>query len=556
MEEIKLVRSRKYEDKIKEYNLQDIERHEQEILEKARKYQEYKDRRSKQNVIIRLWYRLLDALRVEYPEEKARKYQEYKDKQSKQNVIIRLWYRLLDALHGNHPERNFTIYPWHTIPETESDKWEIAYFYDYKNKTLNFDNIFHLQSDVEESKLKSGLSKYVYLLFVIVEIIIFALSFIYMGLALGYIILEFHKERMNGDLNLLTGTLGVILIVVMLLLLGGLGYFGFKRVKEGQIKKWKAVQEAKWSDRLAILVESSNNWLRQNSHKLSYIGVLWFGVAIAFHSEIINCWPMKYYMEIVNIYGVISSIIILKSLILSPIGSFAGLIFLVAFLSNVNLWTGITLFITLWTTLLTKEFWMLSYSREVPEYIINPTDGGSRIIEANLLKIKVFTSIGVLMTYYLIHLVDKYPLYYCILSFFGKSLGEELKSPYYHGVSYIIDRLVVIGFIIFIMMIVKDSYGTSKKGRIRNIIDSSISNLYILIYRNVKEVEAPKIKEKVGLSIAYLDKIKPIQLLENSEDLPKDIQVLVEETDDPNKRKVIVIMPDLTVHSGIVEFEP
>ena len=94
------------------------------------------------------------------------------------------------------------------------------------------------------------------------------------------------------------------------------------------------------------------------------------------------------------------------------------------------------------------------------------------------------------------------------------------------------------------------------KGVIHDIIDSSIFSLYNLIYRNVKEVEAPKIKEKVGLSIAYLDKIKPIQLLENSEALPKDIQVLVEETDDPNKREVIVIMPDLTVHSGIVEFEP
>ena len=520
MEEIKLARSRKYEDKIKEYNLQDIERHEQKILEKARAYQEYKDKQSKQNVIIRLWHRLLDALRVK------------------------------------HSERNFINYPWHTIQETESDKWEIAYFYNHKNTTLNFDNIFHLQSDVEESKLKSGLSKFAHLLSIIVEIIMFGSSFIYMGLALGYIILEFCKERMNGNLNLLTGTLGVILIVVMLLFLGGLGYFGFKRATKGQIKKWKAAQEAKWSDRLAILLVSSNNWFRQNFHKLSYIGVLWFGVATAFHSEIINCWPMKYYMGIVNIYGVISSIIILKSLILSPIGSVVGLIFLVAFLSNVNLWTGITLFITLWTTLLTKEFWMLSYSREVPEYIINPTDGALRIIKANLLKIKVFTSFGVLMTYYLIHLVNKYPLYYSILSFLGKSLGEELKSPYYHGVSYIIDRLVVIGFIIFIMMIVKDSYGTSKKGRIRNIIDSSISNLYNLIYRNVKEVEVPKIIEKVGLSIAYLYKLNPIHLLENSEALPKDIKVLVEKVKQPNKCKVIVIMPDLTVHSGIVEFEP
>ena len=100
MEEIKLVRSRKYEDKIKEYNLQDIERHEQEILEKAREYQGYKDELSRKNLIIRLWHRILQALRV------------------------------------NHSERNFIISPWHTIQETESDKWEIAYFYNHKKKHL------------------------------------------------------------------------------------------------------------------------------------------------------------------------------------------------------------------------------------------------------------------------------------------------------------------------------------------------------------------------------------------------------------------------------------
>lgn len=80
--------------------------------------------------------------------------------------------------------------------------------------------------------------------------------------------------------------------------------------------------------------------------------------------------------------------------------------------------------------------------------------------------------------------------------------------------------------------------------------------LYGSIYRGVKEVEKPIFKEKVGLSIAYLDKINPIHLLENSEALPKDIKVSVEKVNQPNKCKVIVIMPDLTVHSGIVEFEP
>lgn len=146
MEEIKLVKSRKYEDKIKEYNLQDIERHEQEILEKARKYQEYKDKQSQKNVIIRLWNRILEALRV------------------------------------NHPERNFINNPWHTIQETESDKWEIAYFYNHKKKTLNFDNIFHLQSEVVESESKHKFLNVANIMLYYLDKIVFWVSFAYVCL--------------------------------------------------------------------------------------------------------------------------------------------------------------------------------------------------------------------------------------------------------------------------------------------------------------------------------------------------------------------------------------
>ena len=143
-----------------------------------------------------------------------------------------------------------------------------------------------------------------------------------------------------------------------------------------------------------------------------------------------------------------------------------------------------------------------------------------------------------------------------MLLFLKLASERELKTPYYQNFTCLIDRLGVFACLSLIMLKIKDSYESDNKGLIRNIIDFLISNLNNVIYRDVKEVEEPKIKEKVGLSIAYLDIIKPTQLLENSEALPKDIQVQVEETDDPNKRKVIVIMPDLTVHSGIVEFEP
>ena len=565
MEEIKLVKSRKYEDKIKEYNLQDIERHEQEILEKARKYQEYKDRRSKQNVIIRLWYRLLDALRVEYPEEKARKYQEYKDKQSKQNVIIRLWYRLLDALHGNHPERNFTIYPWHTIQETESDKWEIAYFYNSKKKTLNFDNIFHLQSSVMKSESKHKFfnvaNKGLYFL----DINVFRLSFMYVCLLPIASTWEFIQEFISGK-SISKETWWIYLSVTFLTvaLCSFLCYLGVRISRKETIALWEVAKEAKWNEKLLIFFESSAKQGLQIFYEVLYLFVLWFSVSLAFYAQVteyspfeaLKNVPMEVFRQVIFIYCGIKLTVIVLRLFISPLGFFICSVVITVFLMNLKQWTGVTLFAALWTVLLTKEIWMLNFSSEVPEYIINPTDKSSRIIKSNLLKIKVYTSIGVLVTYYLLVLVDNSRPYYHMLLFLKLASERELKTPYYQNFTCLIDRLGVFACLSLIMLKIKDSYESDNKGLIRNIIDFLISNLNNVIYRDVKEVEEPKIKEKVGLSIAYLDIIKPTQLLENSEALPKDIQVQVEETDDPNKRKVIVIMPDLTVHSGIVEFEP
>ena len=529
MEEIKLARSRKYEDKIKEYNLQDIERHEQEILEKARKYQEYKDELSRKNLIIRLWHRILQALRIK------------------------------------HPERNFINSSWHTIQETESDKWEIVYFYNHRKKTLNFDNIFHLQSCVAKSESKDRFLNVTNKELDVLDKIVFLMSFMYACLLPIVSTWEFIQE-LNSGTGISKETWWTYLFVMLLTVALDFCFFylSVRISRKENITLWKVAKETKWNEKLSIFSESSTKQARQIIYEFLYFVVLWLSVGLVFHVEVLKYAPfevlkdvhMEYFMLFINIYCGISLIFIVLRLFISPFGFFVCSVVITAFLMNVNLWTGITLFVTLWTALLTKKFWMLNPSSEVPEYIINPTDKSSRIMEANLLKIKVYTSIGVLVTYYLIALVDKYRPYYHTLLFLGRLSEEELNPFYYQIFTYLIDRLMVFGFVIIIMFFVKESYTARMKGAIHDIIDSSISSLHNLIYRNVKEVEVPKIKEKVGLSIAYLDKIKPIQLLENSEALPKGIQVLVEGTDDPHKRKVVVIMPDLTVHSGIVEFEP
>ena len=510
MEEIKLVRSRKYEDKIKEYNLQDIERHEQEILEKAREYQEYKNELSRKNLIIRLWHRILEALRV------------------------------------NHSERNFINNPWHTIQETESDKWEIAYFYNHRKKTLNFDNIFHFQSCVAKSESKDKFLNVTNKELDVLDKIVFLMSFMYACLLPIVSTWEFIQELNSGTcISKETWWTYLFVMLLTVALVFCFFYLAVSISRKENITLWKVAKETKWNEKLSIFSESSTKQARQIIYEFLYFVVLWLSVGLVFHVEVIKYAPfevlkdvhMEYFMLFINIYCGISLIFIVLRLFISPFGFFVCSVVITAFLMNVNLWTGITMFVTLWTALLT-------------------TDKSSRIMEANLLKIKVYTSIGVLVTYYLIALVDKYRPYYHTLLFLGRLSEEELNPFYYQIFTYLIDRLMVFGFVIIIMFFVKESYTARMKGAIHDIIDSSISSLHNLIYRNVKEVETPIIKEKVGLSIAYLDKIKPIQLLENSEALPKGIQVLVEGTDAPHKRKVVVIMPDLTVHSGIVEFEP
>lgn len=528
MEEIKLARSRKYEDKINEYNLQDIERHEQEILEKARKYQEYKDELSRENLIIRLWHRILEALRV------------------------------------NHSERNFINSPWHTIQETESYKYEIVYSYDYKENTLYFDDISYFKLVVEESRSK-GILKIINKAVGIFDKLLFVISCIYICLYPLVNTLEFYQEfKCKKSISIVDFGLYILEILLIVVLCWSLCYLYNKRNRKVNEKQWKLVEGANWKEKLVAYALSFNISVRQNAHDFLYFIILWFSVGLVFHAkviqlapvEVINTLPVELFMCVINMYCGVRLVVITLRLIINPFGFFACLIYIIPLFINTNLWVGIGLFVTLWTHLLTNKFWMLKFSREVPEYIMNPTENSARIIEANLLKIKVSISIGVFLTYYLTVLVERFQPYRAILSHIGHLSKEELNSTFYCNLSYIIDRIMVLVVVIFVILTFKDYYADNVKGAVRDMIDSSIASVYDLIYRGVKEVEKPIFKEKVGLSIAYLDNIKPIQLLENSEALPKDIQVFVEETDDPNKREVIVIMPDLTVHSGIVEFEP
>lgn len=242
MEEIKLVRSRKYEDKIKEYNLRDIERHEQEILARAISYKKYKDELSKQNVIIRLWHRILEALRV------------------------------------NHPERNFINNPWHTIQETESYKYKIVYFYDYKENTLYFEDISYFKLVVEESRSK-GILKEINKAVGIFDKLLFVISCIYICLYPLVNTLEFYQEfKSKKSISIVNFGLYILEILLIVMLCRSLCYLNNKRNRKVNEKQWKLVEGANWKEKLVASALSFNISVRQNAHDFCislYCGLVW-----------------------------------------------------------------------------------------------------------------------------------------------------------------------------------------------------------------------------------------------------------------------------------------
>lgn len=103
------------------------------------------------------------------------------------------------------------------------------------------------------------------------------------------------------------------------------------------------------------------------------------------------------------------------------------------------------------------------------------------------------------------------------------------------------------------------TWGISKAEKVKKMIEEVKDRLYDMIYKDVNDyvLVTPSIKEKVRLSISHANRIDPKLLVKNMEDLPDETKVFIEKINRIKKTcRVVVVMPDLTIHSGIVEFEP
>lgn len=486
------TKAEEYIEQIDKCELKDTQKHERDILKKVVKYISCKSNRKQKTVC-----------------EKSQ--------------LRRLRKEILDN-------------PWHTISEIKDNKAEIFYKFNPDSDTLIFKKILNLQANSNEGKF----IKYIWYFDAFVFLSILIIAFCSLWELSGKISTLCNEDRLQM----------FVIIIVYILYLVVMGWLGRYRWVNRDKRRFKARKDASLSERWDILLQSSNDWSQQFAVDIFYFMILCvIGNIAIYMASVVH--GLNWLPYVFNIYCLVGILSILFRICKSPIGMVILGIILSAFVFVLNIWAGITAFIGVWEVLLTKHFWMLYNGGEVPNYLVNLTEKGKIRIEVNLFKIKVTTSVLVLMAYVCIELIKGFS---CLFDYIRRNHSSQVWRIIDKNYTIIVVSLFVAGFYwYFSRRVVKYFYygGTHVVKK-----NGLMFMLYGSIYRGVKEVEKPIFKEKVGLSIAYLDKINPIQLLENSEALPKDIQVFVEKTYDPNKRKVIVIMPDLTVHSGIVEFEP
>lgn len=215
------------------------------------------------------------------------------------------------------------------------------------------------------------------------------------------------------------------------------------------------------------------------------------------------------------------------------------------FIFDIKAWPFFLLIFALIEWVLTKDFWQLMPEESVPKFIKNPSDKINMIISRNLNKITIMRLLCyvVIYLYLYLYLSEKYNL---VELFITKGQVVDAKL-----IKIVNKSLYII--ITIITMLVSRFFG--KLPAIKMVK----GNIYDKIYRDTIEYSSvsPSIIKKVELSISHVDKIEPKLLVKNMEDLPKETTVFIEKVDKSKKTcTIVVVMPDLTVHSGIVEFEP
>lgn len=303
---------------------------------------------------------------------------------------------------------------------------------------------------------------------------------------------------------------------------------------------------------------------------LNWLSYIYRYIAIYINSNILLHHSFKTFIvlafPILIIIGYIY-ICILIILVLAYMGRSLAIfisLFLISVLSlnNESIVKILAIFFALIEFLPSEDFWLVM-SEQIPlKYVEDSTEKIKQLVKRNIYIFKVQRLLTYLSVLTALYMSEKFNLFSLI------EKNEKLNLFFavvdkasYHKIKYgIYDIALTAGNkLLWITILVLLTWWLMKKDEVKIFTDPVKHRLYDMIYKDVYDyvLVTPSIKEKVRLSISYADKIDPKLLVENMADLPDETKVFIEKINRIKKTcRVVVVMPDLTVHSGIVKFEP
>lgn len=361
-------------------------------------------------------------------------------------------------------------------------------------------------------------------------------------------------------------SLPVIILIAGIILLFVYIFVGYRVIidKRKSDISWRVKNKEKnaiSNIRLCLLMDMNFNSGITLAYYFIYI-IMFYGISVIYIYIIRYCILLCHSFALVIavtlfIFGLIEFLYIVALLALSiayMVWSLAILIpfflfFVLSFTDN-NIVSIIAVCFTLIEILPSEDFWLVM-SEQIPlKHIKNSTEKIKRLVKRNIYIIKVKR-----LLIYLIVLIAIYKSEEWNLIFF---IPKEVSCNRVLCLIFT-NTLKVINRIMWIAILTLLTWGISKAEKVKKMIEEVKDRLYDMIYKDVNDyvLVTPSIKEKVRLSISHANRIDPKLLVKNMEDLPDETKVFIEKINRIKKTcRVVVVMPDLTIHSGIVEFEP
>lgn len=480
----------------------------------------------------------------------ALKYGNARDSLSKKSIrdLIRRW----------EIER-FNREPWYNVYKDEDKSLEIYYLYNYKKKHLTFLNLALLEVDnslwaripmcFNEWMFKLGSS---FMTVGIIYSIVQSLKFLFQYNISSRVIGAINQDT-RGALQLNEDVIKyVVATMIMLGFLLGIKLTSFLLWGDWDKKQWKASNKLGWTRTLQFSLDSSLDIGMKVMKLMLYFPLYYGGIFFAFLVIGQQHWIYAVLGIILLSYAVLTFIYYVIVFVISPFGVFSILTIIAVSLANSKSWQGILLLFAIVSLLISKDFWMAMPKVEVEPFIQNRTNKAEKITERNVYILKIEASVAVFVLYVFVNM-PVVPIISFILGFYSYPSNFSIYNVCLVKINPFLDKGMMFAIFLGVVLFIKQT------PVFRDLLSVSRSKLYDVIYKDVAEYEEPVFRETDEISILYSNHVNPIHFIKNIDALPDGTKVFVTDVDKSSektqRRKIVVILPDLTIYEKIVSFK-